>query len=180
MTLRPFHFSDAGALSEAVQESLADLEPWMSWAHPGYGQTEAGEFIALMRAGWEEGRMFGFAILDSGGALLGCCSLGEIHSIYRFCNLGYWVRTSRRGQGIAGRAALLTARFGVEQLGLVRVEVVVAAGNQASLRVAEKIGMRREGLLRNRTSVREKVMDAVMFSLVPQDFAPPSGPRTAD
>jgi RimJ/RimL family protein N-acetyltransferase len=36
--------------------------------------------------------------------------------------------------------------------------------------VAEKAGAKREGVLRNRLIVRENVLDAVMWSLIPQDF----------
>jgi len=50
------------------------------------------------------------------------------------------------------------------------VEVVVAVGNTTSLRVAEKIGAQREGILRNRIIVRKDILDAVMFSFIPNDF----------
>lgn len=171
VTLRPFHFSDGPDLYAAARESLAELKPWMSWAHDGYSSREAGEFIALTRSRWEEGTLYGFAITDAqDGTLMGGVSLSHIHPVYHFCNLGYWVRTGRRGQGIAGRAARLAARFAFEKVGLVRVEVVAAVGNEASLKVAEKIGAHREGVLRNRIIVREQAHDAVMFSFIPQDF----------
>ncbi len=171
VTLRPFQFSDAPEMYTAVRESLADLKPWMSWAHDGYAPRDASDFIAIARAHWEEGGIYGFAILDAGdGSFVGGCSLSNIHPLYRFCNLGYWVRSSRRGQGMAGRAARLAAYFGIERLRMVRVEVVVAVGNTASIRVAEKIGAHREGILRNRILVGPKCHDAVMYSIIPEDF----------
>jgi RimJ/RimL family protein N-acetyltransferase len=69
------------------------------------------------------------------------------------------------------RAARLAARFAIERLDMVRVEVVVATGNEASLRVAEKLGAKREGVLRNRITVGTRIHDAVMFSVVPEDLA---------
>ncbi len=171
VTLRPFQFVDAPELYTAVRESLAELKPWMSWAYDGYLPRDASDFIAIARAKWEEGQMYGFAITDAAdGSLAGGCSLSNIHSLFHFCNLGYWVRTGRRGQGLAGRAARLAARFAMTRLHMIRVEVVVAVGNTASLRVAEKLGARREGVLRNRVVVRNAFHDAVMFSLVPADF----------
>jgi len=50
--------------------------------------------------------------------------------------------------------------------------VVIAAGNEASLKAAEKSGARREGILRDRLTVRGQVHDAVMFSFVRADFDP--------
>ncbi len=171
VTLRPFQFADAPAMYAAVCESLADLKPWMSWARDDYSQRESFDFITLARAKWEEGAVYGFAITDARDeTFLGGCSLSYIHPVYRFCNLGYWVRSSRHGEGIAGRAARLAARFGLEKLGLIRVEVVVAVGNAASLRAAEKIGLEREGVLHNRITVGSALHDAVMFAFTPQDF----------
>lgn len=181
--LRPFHFSDGPALWEAVRESLEELKPWMSWAHEGYDRQEASDFIALARAQWEQGSVYGFAITDArDGVLVGGCGLSHVHPVYHFCNLGYWVRTSRRGQNTAARAARLAARFALERLKLVRVEIVVALGNTASLRVAAKSGAQREGDLRNRIIVRDQAYDAAMFSFTPQDFNLPvriewQGPR---
>src|SRR5262245_50286924 len=105
VTLRPFLLEDAAQLCQAVQESLADLKPWMSWAHDGYSLEEAERFISITRARWEERNLFAFAITDAKtDEILGGCSLSHIHPIYHLCNLGYWVRTSRHGAGIAGRA----------------------------------------------------------------------------
>ncbi|HZM23233.1 MAG TPA: GNAT family protein, partial [Anaerolineales bacterium] len=83
---------------------------------------------------------------------------------------GYWVRTSKHGQGIAGRAAKLAVRFGFENLDLIRAEIVVAVGNEASRRVAEKIGAHYEGVLLNRMVVGKSISDAHMYSLLPSDF----------
>jgi RimJ/RimL family protein N-acetyltransferase len=96
--------------------------------------------------------------------------LNHINYQYRLANLGYWGRTSATGRGIATQAARLVAAFGIEQLTLLRAEIVVALGNKPRLWVAEKCGAKREGVLRNRLIVREKVFDAVMHSLTPQDF----------
>lgn len=171
ITLRPFHFADSRELYVAIRESLADLKPWMSWAHDSYSQAEASDYIAITRAHWGDGTIYSFAITDAkSGMLLGACSLSHIHPIYFHCNLGYWVRTSQRGRGIAGHAAKLAASFAFKNINLVRVEVVIAVGNTASLKVAEKIGVHREGILRNRIIVRKEIHDGVMFSFIPQDF----------
>jgi RimJ/RimL family protein N-acetyltransferase len=169
--LRPFHFDDSKKLYPAVCESLTDIKPWMSWAHDGYSQQDADDFIRITRARWEEKTLFAFAILDAdNGAVLGGCSLSHKHPVYHFCNVGYWVRSSRHGEGIAGRAAKLAARFGFEHAGLIRAEIVMAVGNEKSRRVAEKIGAHYEGVLLNRMVVGKSIFDAHMYSLLPSDF----------
>lgn len=169
IVLRPFRFEDSTQLYQAVHESLQELSPWMSWANQAYSVATAREYITITRARWEERTLFAFAI-TRGEEILGGCTLSSIHAVYQYCNLGYWVRTSQHGQGIAGRAAQLAARFAFEKVGLVRVEIVIAVGNQASIRVAEKIGAHYEGVLLNRMVVGKSVYDAHMYSLIPSDF----------
>lgn len=169
--LRPFRFDDEQQLYQAVRESLPDLKPWMSWAHDSYSHTESESFIRITRARWEEKSLFAFAIIDAdNGDILGGCSLSHKHLVYHFCNVGYWVRSSRHGEGIAGRAAKLASRFGFEQAGLIRAEIVIAVGNEKSIRVAEKIGAHYEGVLLNRMVVGTSILDAHMYSLLPSDF----------
>jgi len=166
--LRPFRLEDAKPLFDAVQESLTDLKPWMVWAHDEYAQHETEEYIRITRARWEENTLFAFVITDAiTGEILGGCGLGQRH---HYCNLGYWVRTSRHGQGIAGRAAKLIARFGFESAGIIRAEIVMAVPNKKSRRVAEKIGAHYEGIALNRMVVGKTIYDAYMFSLLPSDF----------
>ncbi len=169
LLLRPFYLTDSEQLYWAVKESIKELKPWMSWATDEYSERTAREYITIARARWEEHTFYGLAI-TRGDDFLGACTLSSIHPIYHFCNLGYWVRTSCRGQGIAGRAAKLTARFAFEHLGLIRVEVVIVVENHASLRVAQKIGAHDEGILLNRMIVGTSIYDAHMYSLLPSDF----------
>ncbi|MBI5935352.1 MAG: GNAT family N-acetyltransferase [Chloroflexi bacterium] len=171
IALRRFQPRDVDAFHAAVDESLPDLIPWMTWAHPAYGRADAAEFIRVVTETWDAGRYYAFAITDArDGTMLGAASLSHIHPVYNFGNLGYWIRSSRRGNGFAPRAARLAAQYGFEQLHLLRVEIVAAVENAASIKVAEKSGARREGILRQRMTVREKVHDAVMFSFIRSDF----------
>ncbi len=171
ITLRPFEFGEENDLHKAVHESLPQLKPWMAWANEKYTTETALNFITLTRAYWSSGTLYAFAITDTKtDRIIGGCSLSHIHPVYHFCNLGYWVRTSRHREGIAGRAALIAARFAFEKIKLIRAEVVIAVGNEPSKRVAEKIGAHYEGILLNRMVVGTQVCDAHMFSLLPSDF----------
>ena len=86
-------------------------------------------------------------------------------------NLGHWVRSSRVKHGVATKAAVLLAQFGLRQLELNRIEILVAIENGASQRVAEKVRAKREGILRHRLLLHGDPHDAVMFSLIPTDLS---------
>lgn len=171
VTLRSYEFGDMLDLHQAVQESLPELSPWMSWATKNYTQDFSRNFITISRAEWNNGGLYNFAVLNAKtGEFLGGCGLSHLHPIYHFCNLGYWIRTPQHGHGYAGRAAKLAAQFAFEKVKLIRAEIVIAEGNSASKRVAEKIGAHYEGILLNRMVVGKVISDAHMFSLLPADF----------
>jgi len=174
ITLRPFNFGEEDGLFNAVHSSLPELNPWMSWANESYTKESARNYITVTRAEWNRS-LYVFAITDSNtNEIYGACSLSHIHPIYKFCNLGYWIKTSKHGNGLAGRAALMAARFAFEKIKLIRAEIVIAVGNEASKRVAEKIGAHYEGILLNRMTVGKNIYDAYMFSLLPSDFGLPA------
>lgn len=174
VTLRRPRPADVDGLYRAVRESMDALRPWMSWVTDDYSIQESRTWVEEQPSSWKEGVHYGFLITDAGArtedAVLGVCGLGHVNDVHRFANLGYWVRSGRRGEGVAGRATRLVAAFGFRHLDLVRIEIVVAVDNVASLRVAAKVGARREGVLRNRILVRGVAHDAVMHSLVPADL----------
>jgi len=174
IVIRPCELADAQRVYEAVRESMAAVSPWAPWCRPEYSIEDARTWLASLPEAWAQGTDYDFAVVDPhDGAWLGGCGLNQFNHVHHFANLGYWTRTSRAGRGIATAAARLLARFGFEALKLKRIEIVAAVDNKASQRVAEKAGATREGVLRNRHVVRDKLYDAVMFSLLPEDIVQP-------
>jgi len=170
--LRPLERDDADRLLEAVRESIVELAAWMAWAHRGYGAEDARVYLDGRAEAWRSGEEYAFGIEDAAtGEFLGCAGLNQPNPMHRYMNLGYWVRTRTVGRGVATAATLRLAAWGFDALGLCRVEIVVDPDNAASLRVAEKAGARREGILRRRIAAPGRQRDAVMFSLIPEDLA---------
>jgi RimJ/RimL family protein N-acetyltransferase len=166
LTLRFPERGDAEPLLEAVRESLTELCRWMAWCHVGYSEADAMQWISSQAQAREAGTAFEFLIVGDNGRLLGVCGINGIDTVNRFANLGYWVRTSETQRGIAVQAVKLLASWAFENTDLQRLEIVVAVGNEASQRVAERAGAFREGTLRSRLCIHGTVHDAVMHSIM--------------
>jgi ribosomal-protein-serine acetyltransferase len=170
VTLRPSRMSDAKEAYQAIKESAAEMSPWLPFVHPDYSLAENRAWLKQRPAEWKKGISYQFVIIDArDGRIIGGCGLNEMDNMNRRCNLGYWVRSDRTGQGIAVAATRLLAKWGFAVLKLNRIEILVAVNNHRSLRVAEKAGAKREGILRNRIVLNDKPNDAVMHSLIPGD-----------
>ena len=162
--IRRYRAGDAAALFEAARESVSEVYPWLPWCHPEYTEEEAREWAASRGRLFDEDTEYNFAILDSSAGFLGGCGLNQINRVHRIANLGYWVRTSALGRGVASAAVEQLAQFAFAETDLVRLEIVCAVGNEASQRVAEKAGATREGVLRDRLCLHGRPRDAVMYS----------------
>lgn len=164
-SIRLYEMADAEHLCVAARESVAEVSPWMGWCHSQYSLDEARTWIAAQDELAKQGMAYEFAVWSE-GRYVGGCGINQINKANRCANLGYWVRTSAMGRGIAPAAVRLVADYAFTNTDLIRLEIVCAVGNVRSQRVAVKVGAAREGVLRNRLVLPSGPSDAVMFSLV--------------
>jgi ribosomal-protein-serine acetyltransferase len=174
VSLRAHRTSDAPRLAEAVRESVSTVGRWQDWCTETYDTAAADLWIGSCRQAWLLGEGFEMLIVDaSTDAILGGMGVNHVNREHRLANLGYWVRNSAQGAGIAGHSGRLAARFAFETVGLSRLEIVAAHDNVASRKTAERIGGSFEGILRNRLVLRDIAIDAAMYSMIPSDVIHP-------
>ncbi len=165
--IRPYHFSTVPDLYVAAMESQEQVSQWMKWLHKGYTCQDAENWVAMAISAWNDHTAFEFIIHDRfDGSVVGSCGLNEIRKRDLFCNLGYWVRSSKVKLGAATQATLLLKEFAFLFTPLNRLEIVVADGNDASRKVAEKVGAVYEGRQQSRISIGNKAFDAHMYALI--------------
>lgn len=168
LVLRPFDDGDAPAFATAARESVQSVGRWMPWCHASYTQRDALDWFALCRSSETSGTAFEFGVFGADAReLLGGAGLNLINRQHALCNLGYWVRESRQRRGIATDCAATLIQFGFATLGLSRIEIVVAQGNEASVAVARKAGGLLECVARNRLLIHGTPLPALVFSLIP-------------
>ncbi len=85
---------------------------------------------------------------------------------HREGSIGYTLARAAWGQGYATEVAAGLVRFGFEAHGLHRIYAIVEPENIASARVLEKVGMRREGHLRDHRYAKGRWRDSLLYAIV--------------
>ncbi len=171
IVIRPWRHSDVDALYAAARESIGTVGRWLPWCHENYARADSEAWIARCLAMWKAEEELAFAILaDDGTRVLGGTGLNKFDRARRMANLGYWVRSSAQGRGIATQAVRLISAFGFEY-GFAQFEIVAALDNIASRRVAEKSGAWFQRVEHGRVHLREQRLDAAIYLLTPAQNA---------
>lgn len=166
--IRPFLDTDIPAFVEAVRESASSAGLWLPWCEEDYTERQAQAWFAQCAESLSQGRAYDLGIFSAeANELYGGIAINQINPKHQLGVIGYWVRQSRRRQGVATAAVRAIAAFGFDTLGLTRLEIVTAEANHASRGVADKAGAVYEGIARNRLVIRAHALDAAMYSLVP-------------
>lgn len=172
LCIRPFQEIDALSFVEAVHESALSVGMWLPWCHDNYGLTEAASWFDLCEQNVKSGFAYEFGVFSKDtNDLLGGIAINQLNRGHNFGNVGYWVRHSQQGKGVASQAVTTIANYGFQKLKLTRLEIVAAEDNWASRRVAEKVGAVFECVARNRLIIRGKPHAAAVYSLVPEQHA---------
>ncbi|HEY4976416.1 MAG TPA: GNAT family protein [Gaiellaceae bacterium] len=146
---------------------------WIPRIPTPYSEQDAREFLDRADKGWEEGTSCSFAITNrASGSTMGSIGVALNDAIGE---VGYFVFAGHRRRGIGERALRLVSRWALEELELARLQLTAIVGNVASARLAEKVGFRREGVLRAWMDNRGERADVIMHSLLPGEIDRLSG-----
>jgi RimJ/RimL family protein N-acetyltransferase len=114
---------------------------------------------------------FQFAVvLPEGGPLIGNCGMRVRDPALRAGDIGYEFDPRYWGRGYATEVARAMLAFGFDELGMHRIGANCVAENVASAHVLEKIGMRREGHLREHEWYKGRWWDTLVYAIIDDEW----------
>ncbi|HSM35223.1 MAG TPA: GNAT family protein [Longimicrobiales bacterium] len=192
VVLRPVTDDDV----DAVFALFGDADRLRFWGHaPLASRAEAEVYVEGIRQGATTGTLLQWAVCASGdgpvdeeaplpvqprhggeaaGArpLLGTCTLAGIDRSHRRAELGVALLPEAMGRGLATAAARTAIAYAFEELGLHRITADADPRNAPALALLERLGFRREGVLREHYRHGEEWQDGVLFGLLRTEAAP--------
>jgi RimJ/RimL family protein N-acetyltransferase len=129
----------------------------------------ARQWLERYEAGRLDGTREAFAALDDDGRFVGLALAVDIDREGREVELGYITAPAARGRGIATAMLDSLTRWAFDELGALRVTLIIDVENRASSRVAERCGYVLEGVMRSSYLKDDVRVDAGLWSHLPSD-----------
>ncbi len=169
LVLRELQIADAPAIAAGAGDRR--VARFLLQVPSPYPVALARRWLTARIEWWELGRGVTFAIARRSHphVCLGTVSLRRYARDHR-AELGYWLSASAWGSGIATEACVAAVDFGFRELSLARIYAQVLAGNRASQRVLDKLGMVTEGVKRKHIVKDDALCDVVLYGLLRDEW----------
>lgn len=157
----------------AVQAYAGDAEVvrYLDWGPNTPGDT--ARFLATAQAAREAALRSAYhlaIVVKTAGRLIGGCRIEVRSAANGHGDLGFVLDRQHWGHGYATEATRALLEFGFRRLALHRIWATCDARNQASVRVLEKAGMRREGHLRQNTRPKGEWRDSYVYAILQPEW----------
>jgi len=167
---------------------LRPLEPWQAaefLAHMDRGRDFIGQHIALAdvvtdlesarsflqsyadRAATDTGRIYG---IWADGTLVGGVMFRTMEVAHGVAEAGCWLEPAGTGRGLVTRAVRAIMDWAFGERGLHRIEWQAAAANAPSIAVAKRLGMSRDGVLRQSYLRHGRYVDMEVWSVLAPEW----------
>jgi ribosomal-protein-alanine N-acetyltransferase len=171
LILRPYKLADAARVRQMCNDwDIASTTLALPYPYPG-GAAE--QWISTHADSFRQGKEVTLAVtVRPGGTVVGSMAL-MVNTNHKRGELGYMIAKEHWNRGYCTEAARAMLKYGFTTLGLNRIQAVHFPRNPASGRVMQKLGMNREGLLRQYVSNRSDPEDVAMYSILRSEFELP-------
>ncbi|MGD0668061.1 MAG: GNAT family protein [Bryobacteraceae bacterium] len=161
---------DAEAVFAAADRDRAYLREWLPWVDRTHSAEDVRYFIEeVVGPQWADNRGPQCGIWVD-GSLAGSVGCHPIDWANRACSVGYWVESSRQGQGLVTRSVVALLDYLFEEMRLHRVVIQCGVGNHRSCAIPERLGFTREGVLRQAERVGARWVDLATWSMLEDEW----------
>ena len=169
--IRDFKLDDLDEFHSLVQNP--DIYKYMPWGPSSEEDTKKFIQMSIKQGSKVPRKFFDMPIvLKESRLVMGCVAIRVSSFLHKKADMGYWIKRELWGQGFATEATLGLLRFGFQRLKMNKIYATASPENPASIRVLEKIGMKKEGYLKEDMFIRGEYRDSVLLAILKKEFNP--------
>ena len=159
----------ADSLLNVVNTNRAYLREWLPWVDQMRSVSDFKYYISDSKRRAAAKTDYGFGIII-GKNIVGRIGMHHINQQNKIGEIGYWLADSMQGRGIVTKCCKAIVNFGFTELGLNRIEIKCAVGNDKSKAIAEKLQFKQEGILRQAELLNGKFIDLYLYAKVKEEW----------
>ncbi|WP_433281205.1 GNAT family N-acetyltransferase [Micromonospora sp. CA-244673] len=166
--LMPWHADEFLANLDRCREHIA---PWVGASFVATDPESARRVLRNYADRWarDDGGIWG---IWRHGTLVGGVMFVSLSTTTGVAEAGCWLEPAAEGQGLVTRAARVIIDWAIRDRGIHRVEWVTKAANARSIAVARRLGMSRDGVLREAAPGRDGRADLEVWSVLAPEWKP--------
>jgi ribosomal-protein-serine acetyltransferase len=168
ITLKQLHKNDAEGILQAVNKNRHHLRAWLPWVDHMHTVQDFQRYIDHSNQKTAEGSEMGYVIF-CGNEVAGRIGIYNIDQQNKHCSLGYWLGTDYERKGIITNACKKLINVCFNELGMNRVEIRCGTGNKKSAAIPERLGFKKEGVIRQGEFVNDRFIDLTVYSLLKEE-----------
>ena len=169
LILRLLKEDDAEELFLRNDQNRGHLRQWMPWLDETKSASDTLNFIRRSLDSATDGTQYHYALLLD-GELVGVVAFNNIEKMNRCATIGYWLAKSKMGRGYMTATVKALIDDGFQHLELNRIQARVATANYPSQAVCERLGLKKEGVLRQAEWLYDHYVDLTMNSVLRNDW----------
>ena len=168
ITLRTFVESDVEMVFNTALRNCDHLSEFMHWMTADYSLSSAEEFITRSIAAVASKSSLGFGMFRD-ERFIGSIGFTYFDWQARKTEIGYWIDKREEGNGIVTKSCKRLVRYAFEDLNMNRIEIRCSTENARSAAIPERLGFRKEGVLRQAELRNGRLLDFSVYGLLAAD-----------
>jgi ribosomal-protein-serine acetyltransferase len=167
MELIDYHHAET--LYQLVKLNRLHLREWLPWVDQMRSVDDFRKYISSSKQRYANHSEIGYVIMQE-HEMIGRLGLYNIDLVNKSASIGYWLTKELMGKGIITRCCKAVIDEGFSHLQLNRIEIRAATANFKSQAIPERLGFKKEGIIRQGEFVNNEFVDLYVYSMLKEEW----------
>jgi ribosomal-protein-serine acetyltransferase len=171
MVLIDYHHAET--LYQLVKLNRQHLREWLPWVDQMRSVDDFKKYITTSKQRYASHTEIGYMIIHN-HVMVGRLGVYNIDLMNKSGSIGYWLDKEWMGKGIITRCCKAVIDEAFSHLQLNRIEIRAATANVKSQAIPERLGFKKEGIIRQGEFVNNEFVDLYVYSMLKEEWQTPA------